>query len=60
MLNGIIIYLKNRSPVATAYYKLLPEITLLKRIQGEQALKLKNLCPTGVFDIEGKIIYTFK
>merc|ERR1712217_431070 len=40
------------SPVCTAFYRLLPEITLKKPIVGEDAQKLKAVCPMGVFDIE--------
>jgi DNA-directed RNA polymerase I and III subunit RPAC1 len=40
------------SPVATAYYRLMPEITLLKEIRGEKAKQLVELCPMKVFDIE--------
>jgi DNA-directed RNA polymerase I and III subunit RPAC1 len=40
------------SPVSTAYYRLLPEITIKSVIKNEQAYALKSLCPTGVFDIE--------
>eukprot|EP00981_Chlorochromonas_danica_P012690 scaffold5259_cov168-Ochromonas_danica.AAC.6 len=40
------------SPVATASYRLLPEITLLQPITGEDAVTLKNMCPMDVFDIE--------
>lgn len=40
------------SPVSTAYYRLVPEITFKQPIIGEDAVELKKLCPTGVFDIE--------
>jgi len=40
------------SPVATAYYRLIPDITLKTSISGEEASELKALCPMGVFDIE--------
>jgi DNA-directed RNA polymerases I and III subunit RPAC1 len=40
------------SPVATAYYRLVPEITIKEKIVGEEAKELKNICPMGVFDIE--------
>jgi DNA-directed RNA polymerase alpha subunit len=40
------------SPVSTAYYRLVPEITFKQDITGEDAVELKKLCPTGVFDIE--------
>lgn len=40
------------SPVATASYRLLPEIVLTQKITGEKAIELKNKCPMQVFDIE--------
>lgn len=40
------------SPVATASYRLLPDIRFKKPIIGESAYKLKSLCPMNVFDIE--------
>lgn len=40
------------SPVSTAYYRLVPDIKFNKDILNEDAVELKNLCPTGVFDIE--------
>lgn len=40
------------SPVATAAYRMLPEIKLHERIHGADAQELKDLCPTDVFDIE--------
>jgi len=40
------------SPVSTAYYRLVPEITITCDIFGEDALNLKKTCPTGVFDVE--------
>ena len=40
------------SPVSTAYYRLVPEITFKQPIIGDDAVELKKLCPTGVFDIE--------
>lgn len=42
------------SPVGTACYRLLPlvEIEEGKKIKGEEATKLKEVCPMGVFDIE--------
>ena len=40
------------SPVSTAYYRLVPDITIKEEITGEDALELKKLCPVGVFDIE--------
>ena len=40
------------SPVATAYYRLVPDITLKQEITGTDARELKAMCPMGVFDIE--------
>jgi DNA-directed RNA polymerases I and III subunit RPAC1 len=40
------------SPVATAYYRLVPDIKLNKDVSNEDAKELKKLCPVGVFDIE--------
>ena len=45
------------SPVCSAYYRLVPSVSV-KKIDGERAVMLKELCPMGVFDIEdtGKVI----
>lgn len=40
------------SPVATATYRLLPEITLLREIGGEEAHQLKECFSEGVIEIE--------
>ncbi|KAJ8437742.1 hypothetical protein Cgig2_009457 [Carnegiea gigantea] len=40
------------SPVATAWYKMLPEVVLLKDIFDEKAEELVKRCPANVFDIE--------
>lgn len=40
------------SPVATAFYRLRPDPTIVSPISGEDAQKLKNTCPLKVFDIE--------
>ena len=40
------------SPVSTAFYRLVPEINITQDILGDDAVELKKLCPTGVFDIE--------
>lgn len=40
------------SPVATASYRLLPEITLLQPVVGDEAKELVGKCPLKVFDIE--------
>lgn len=40
------------SPVSTAYYRLVPDIKILEDITGDDAVELKKLCPTGVYDIE--------
>lgn len=40
------------SPVATAWYRMLPEVVLLQDIYDEEAEKLVEKCPADVFDIE--------
>ncbi|THU61365.1 hypothetical protein C4D60_Mb07t22510 [Musa balbisiana] len=40
------------SPVATAWYRMLPEVVILKEVKGDDAEKLVKKCPVGVFDIE--------
>ncbi|XP_023118591.3 DNA-directed RNA polymerases I and III subunit RPAC1 isoform X1 [Amphiprion ocellaris] len=40
------------SPVATASYRLLPEITLLEPVEGEKAERLKGCFSQGVIDLE--------
>ncbi|EPS59249.1 hypothetical protein M569_15560, partial [Genlisea aurea] len=40
------------SPVATAWYRLLPEIALLDEIKNKKAKELVKKCPQKVFDIE--------
>jgi DNA-directed RNA polymerase I and III subunit RPAC1 len=40
------------SPVCTASYRLMPDITFKTKIDGADAKKLKKTCPLGVFDIE--------
>ena len=40
------------SPVCTASYRLMPDITILQEQRGEAARKLVELCPKNVFDIE--------
>ncbi|KAM9847889.1 DNA-directed RNA polymerases I and III subunit RPAC1 [Aulostomus maculatus] len=40
------------SPVATASYRLLPEITLLEPVEGEQAERLKRCFSQGVIELE--------
>lgn len=42
------------SPVATAFYRLLPRVTLLQEIEGEMAQRLKNVFSPGVISIEKK------
>jgi DNA-directed RNA polymerases I and III subunit RPAC1 len=46
------------SPVATAYYRMMPKVTLLRDVTGPDANILKDKCPNNVFDIEdtGKTI----
>jgi DNA-directed RNA polymerase I and III subunit RPAC1 len=40
------------SPVATAFYRLLPSIEIKGEILNEDAVLLKKTCPVGVYDIE--------
>jgi DNA-directed RNA polymerase I and III subunit RPAC1 len=40
------------SPSATATYRTLPEVEFVEEVEGEEAAKLVELCPMGVFDIE--------
>ncbi|XP_031479185.1 uncharacterized protein LOC116250007 [Nymphaea colorata] len=40
------------SPVATAWYRMLPEVVLLKDVVGDKAEQLVAKCPVKVFDIE--------
>ena len=40
------------SPVSTAFYRLVPDIRIKEDIKDQDAVELKNLCPTGVYDIE--------
>ncbi|KAL0353494.1 UNVERIFIED_CONTAM: DNA-directed RNA polymerases I and III subunit rpac1 [Sesamum angustifolium] len=40
------------SPVATAWYRMLPEIVFLQEIEDEKAEELVKKCPVRVFDIE--------
>lgn len=40
------------SPVATASYRMLPDVHLPKTISGDRAVALKDRCPMNVFDIE--------
>lgn len=40
------------SPVATAWYRMLPEVVLLKEITDGDAEELVKKCPVNVFDIE--------
>ena len=40
------------SPVCTASYRLLPDIRLKEPITGDDAHKLKGMCPMDVFDVE--------
>ncbi|XP_052482393.1 uncharacterized protein LOC105764210, partial [Gossypium raimondii] len=40
------------SPVATAWYRMLPEVVLLEDIEDDLAEELKRKCPVNVFDIE--------
>lgn len=40
------------SPVCTAYYRLLSQITFKENIKGDDAVELMNLCPMKVFDVK--------
>ncbi|XP_041834989.1 DNA-directed RNA polymerases I and III subunit RPAC1 [Melanotaenia boesemani] len=40
------------SPVATASYRLLPEISFLEPVEGEKAVRLKSCFSKGVIDLE--------
>ncbi|KAA8534674.1 hypothetical protein F0562_032191 [Nyssa sinensis] len=40
------------SPVATAWYRMLPEVVLLQEVEDEKAEELIKKCPVNVFDIE--------
>ncbi|KAJ1400493.1 RNA polymerase, RBP11-like subunit [Sesbania bispinosa] len=40
------------SPVATAWYRMLPEVVLLEDVEDDLAVELKNKCAVKVFDIE--------
>ncbi|KAL7249050.1 hypothetical protein ACSBR1_011252 [Camellia fascicularis] len=40
------------SPVATAWYRMLPEVVLLQEVKDEKAVELEKKCPVKVFDIE--------
>uniref|UniRef100_A0A0E0GCG8 DNA-directed RNA polymerase RpoA/D/Rpb3-type domain-containing protein n=1 Tax=Oryza nivara TaxID=4536 RepID=A0A0E0GCG8_ORYNI len=40
------------SPVATAWYRMFPEVVFRKEIKGDNAEKLVKKCPVNVFDIE--------
>ncbi|PKU81742.1 DNA-directed RNA polymerases I and III subunit rpac1 [Dendrobium catenatum] len=40
------------SPVGTTWYRMLPEVKLLKEVRGNDAEKLVKKCPRKVFDLE--------
>eukprot|EP00262_Sarcandra_glabra_P006740 TRINITY_DN1923_c0_g1_i1.p1 TRINITY_DN1923_c0_g1~~TRINITY_DN1923_c0_g1_i1.p1 ORF type:complete len:369 (+),score=68.97 TRINITY_DN1923_c0_g1_i1:191-1297(+) len=40
------------SPVATAWYRMLPEVVLLQEVEDDKAEVLVRKCPVNVFDIE--------
>jgi DNA-directed RNA polymerases I and III subunit RPAC1 len=40
------------SPVATASYRMLPEVNIVEAVAGPRAQELVDLCPMQVFDIE--------
>jgi len=46
------------SPVATAFYRLLPDIEL-KPMTKDEGKKLKEICPMNVFEIES-FIFNFR
>ncbi|KAL3503643.1 hypothetical protein ACH5RR_038092 [Cinchona calisaya] len=45
------------SPVATAWYRMLPEVVLLQEVEGDKVEELMKKCPVNEFDIEdiGKV-----
>lgn len=43
------------SPVGTAWYRLLPKITIKEELTGEAAEALVKACPVGVFDMEDAV-----
>ncbi|OMO83774.1 DNA-directed RNA polymerase, RBP11-like protein [Corchorus capsularis] len=40
------------SPVATAWYRMFPEVVLMEEVEDDLAEELKSKCPVNVFDIE--------
>lgn len=40
------------SPVATAFYRMVPRVSIVQPIVNESAQRLKAACPVGVFDVE--------
>nr|CAD7400088.1 unnamed protein product [Timema cristinae] len=42
------------SPVCTAFYRLLPEVTLTRKVEGEQAERLQKCFSPGVIGVEEK------
>ncbi len=48
------------SPVSTAYYRLLPDISFSSDIVGDDAILLKKTCPVNVFDVKEDENYEFK
>lgn len=44
------------SPVATASYRMLPEVKLRNKLKGESARRLIDCCPAKVFDIEDSAV----
>lgn len=44
------------SPVCTASYRMLPEVSIPKQPDEKDAQKIKNICPADVFDLEEGVI----
>ena len=49
---GSMEFAEKRSPVCTAVYRMRPSIRFPKPLVGEDAERMKQTCPMGVFDIE--------
>ena len=47
------------SPVATASYRLLPEVTIRKELRGDEARELVQKCPMKVLEIFFEIYLRF-
>jgi len=44
------------SPVATAFYRMMPDIVVNGQILGDEAMELMRKCPLRVFDVEDSIL----